>query len=102
MSSVLSIIAVKNLHLEQLDVKTAFLHRDIDEYIYMTQPEGFQSAGKEQNLVCKLKKSMYRLKQAPRQWYLKFESFMQRTGLQRGINQEGQETVVLRIQDEGF
>ncbi|GKC27722.1 retrovirus-related pol polyprotein from transposon TNT 1-94, partial [Tanacetum coccineum] len=99
---VLSIIAAENLHLEQLDVKTAFLHGDIDEYIYMTQLESFQSAGKEQNLVCKLKKSLYRLKQAPRQWYLKFESFMQRAGLRRGRNQEGQETVVSRIQDEGF
>ncbi|GJU59735.1 retrovirus-related pol polyprotein from transposon TNT 1-94 [Tanacetum coccineum] len=83
MSSVLSIIAAENLHLEQLDVKTAFLHGDIDEYIYMTQLENFQSAGKEQNLVCKLKKSLYRLKQAPRQWYLKFESFMQRAVYKR-------------------
>ncbi|GKA96485.1 retrovirus-related pol polyprotein from transposon TNT 1-94 [Tanacetum coccineum] len=47
---VLSIIAAENLHLEKLDVKTAFLHGDLDEDIYMTQPEGFQSAGKEENL----------------------------------------------------
>ncbi|GJW67995.1 putative RNA-directed DNA polymerase [Tanacetum coccineum] len=47
---VLSIVAVENLHLEQLDVKTAFLHGDLDKDIYMTQPEGFQSAGKEENL----------------------------------------------------
>ena len=61
---VLSIVAAENLHLEQLDVKTAFLHGDLDEDIYMTQPEGFQIKGKE-NLVCKLKKSLYGLKQAP-------------------------------------
>ncbi|GJY83485.1 retrovirus-related pol polyprotein from transposon TNT 1-94 [Tanacetum coccineum] len=48
---VLSIVAAKNLHLEQLDVKTAFLHGDLDEDIYVTQPEGFQSAGKKENLV---------------------------------------------------
>ncbi|GJZ55995.1 retrovirus-related pol polyprotein from transposon TNT 1-94 [Tanacetum coccineum] len=71
---VFSIVAAKDLHLEQLDVKTAFLHGDLDEDIYMTQPEGFQSARKEENLVCKLKKSLYGLKQAPRQWYLKFDS----------------------------
>ncbi|GJZ01348.1 retrovirus-related pol polyprotein from transposon TNT 1-94 [Tanacetum coccineum] len=54
---VLSIVASEDLHLEKLDVKTAFLHGDLDEDIYMTQSEGFQSAGKEENLVCKLKKS---------------------------------------------
>ncbi|KAD4889452.1 hypothetical protein E3N88_21525 [Mikania micrantha] len=72
---VLSIVASENLHLEQLDVKTAFLHGDLDEDIYMVQPEGFQISGKE-NMVCKLKKSLYGLKQAPRQWYLKFDNFM--------------------------
>ncbi|GKE65264.1 retrovirus-related pol polyprotein from transposon TNT 1-94 [Tanacetum coccineum] len=78
---VLSIVAAKDLHQEQLDVKTAFLHGDLDEYIYMTQPEGFHSVGKEENLMCKLKKSLYGLKQAPRQRYLKFDSFIQRTRL---------------------
>ncbi|GJR04551.1 retrovirus-related pol polyprotein from transposon TNT 1-94 [Tanacetum coccineum] len=47
---VLSIVAFEDLHLEQLDVKTAFLHGDLDEYFYMTQPEDFHSAGKEENL----------------------------------------------------
>ncbi|GKE86311.1 putative RNA-directed DNA polymerase, partial [Tanacetum coccineum] len=47
---VLSIIAAENLHLEQSDFKTSFLHGDLDEDIYMTQPEGFQSDGKEENL----------------------------------------------------
>ena len=62
---VLSIVAAENLHLEQLDVKTAFLHGDLEEDYYMKQPKGFQVSGKE-NLVCKLKKSLYGLKQAPR------------------------------------
>ena len=68
-------VASENLHLEQLDVKTAFLHGDLEEEIYMHQPEGFIIQGKE-NLVCRLTKSLYGLKQAPRQWYKKFYSFM--------------------------
>ena len=78
----LSIVAVEGLHLEQLDVKTAFLHGDLEEEIYMQQPEGFSVKGKEK-LVCKLKKSLYGLKQAPRQWYKKFDGFMQNNGYTR-------------------
>ena len=63
---VLGIVAAENLHLEQLDVKTAFLHGDLEEDIYMQQqPEGFAIQERE-NQVCKLKKSLYGLKQAPR------------------------------------
>ena len=61
----LSLAACLNLEVEQLDVKTAFLHGDFEEEIYMQQPEEFEVKGKE-NLVCKLKKSLYGLKQAPR------------------------------------
>ena len=62
---VLGIVATKNLHLEQLDVKMAFLHGDLEEDIYMIHPEGFIVQGQE-NLVCKLRKSLYGLKQASR------------------------------------
>ena len=58
-----------------MDVKTVFLHGDLHEEIYMQQPEGFESKGREQ-LVCRLKKSLYGLKQTPREWYHKFHSFM--------------------------
>jgi hypothetical protein len=68
--------------LEQLDVKTTFLHGDLEEEIYMEQPEGFIEKGRE-NLVCRLKKSLYGMKQAPCQWYKKFDSFMLDHGFKR-------------------
>ena len=58
---VLGMVASENLHLEQLDVKTAFLHGDLEKEIYIHQPEGFIVQRKE-NLVCRLTKSFYGLK----------------------------------------
>jgi hypothetical protein len=60
----LSIVALHDLELEQLDVKTAFLHGELED-IYMDQPEGFIVSGKKK-YVCKLKRSLYGLKQSPR------------------------------------
>ena len=65
-----------------MDVKTTFLHGDLEEEVYMAQPEGFKVEGRE-NFVCKLKKSLYGLKQAPRQWYKKFEYFMREQGYKK-------------------
>ncbi|WJZ95336.1 hypothetical protein VitviT2T_014112 [Vitis vinifera] len=66
---VLGLVANMNLEIEQLDVKTIFLHGDLEKEIYMEKPKGFTIKGKE-HLVCRLKKSSYGLKQAPRQWFL--------------------------------
>ena len=71
----LALVAQYDLELVQLDVKTAFLHGDLEEEIHMTQPDGFKVADKE-NWVCKLTKSLYGLKQSPRQWYKRFDQFM--------------------------
>jgi hypothetical protein len=68
--------------LEQMDVKTAFLHGDLEEQIYIEQPEGFSQPGQE-HLVCKLKKSLYELKQSLRQWYKRFDSYMIKIGYMR-------------------
>uniref|UniRef100_A0A2N9G995 Reverse transcriptase Ty1/copia-type domain-containing protein n=1 Tax=Fagus sylvatica TaxID=28930 RepID=A0A2N9G995_FAGSY len=56
------------LELKQMDVKTTFLRGDLEEEIYMVQPEGFEAKGKEHR-ICRFKKSLYGLKQASRQWY---------------------------------
>ena len=64
---VLGLASSLDLELEQLDVKTAFLHGDLEEEIYMIQLKGFEVKGKE-HMVWKLKKSLYGLKQASRQW----------------------------------
>ena len=58
-----------------MDHKTAFLHGDLEEEIYM-QPPGFV----QEHLVCKPKKSLYGLKQAPKQWYQNLDTFMQFQG----------------------
>ena len=76
---VLAMCATFDLYLEQLDVKTAFLHGKLEEEIYMQQPGGFEERGKE-NLVCRLNKSLYGLKQAPRCWYNRFDSFIMSLG----------------------
>ena len=59
--TILSLVAVEDLHLEQLDVKTTFLYGDLEEEIYMYQAQGYELKGKKK-LVCRLKKSLYGLK----------------------------------------
>ncbi|KAA0060459.1 hypothetical protein IC582_014232 [Cucumis melo] len=62
-----------------MDVKTAFLNGDLEEEIYMEQPEGFIVHNQESK-VCKLDKSLYGLKQAPKQWHEKFDNLLMSKG----------------------
>ncbi|KAL5566878.1 hypothetical protein UlMin_030042 [Ulmus minor] len=80
----MAMVAHFDLELHQMDVKTAFLNGDLYEDVYMTQPIGFKVDGKE-HLVCKLKNSIYELKQASRQWYLKFDTVVTRNGFKENI-----------------
>ena len=77
----LALVAQFDLELEQLDIKTAFLYGDLEERILMEQPELFEKGSTNQ--VCLLKKSLYGLKQSPRQWYRKFDWFMVNAGFIR-------------------
>jgi hypothetical protein len=66
----------ENLDMIQLEIKIAFLYGDLQEEIYMTQPEGYFITGKE-DYVCRLLKPIYGLKQGSRCWYTKFnEAFL--------------------------
>ena len=69
---IMALVAHYDLELHQIDVKTTFLNGDLEKNIYMAQPKGFVKEGKER-MGCRLKKSIYGLKQVSRQWYLKFD-----------------------------
>src|SRR5579859_8019846 len=76
----LAIAAIHGLEIHQMDVVTAFLAGNLEEEIYMEQPEGFELGSKEEDLVCRLRKSLYGLKQAPRVWNQKIRSFLKSIG----------------------
>ena len=65
-----------DLEVHQMDIKSAFLAGDLDKVIYMDQPEGFKV---DSDLICKLTKSLYGLKQLPRQWNKKMHCFLVET-----------------------
>ncbi|GFW87114.1 retrovirus-related Pol polyprotein from transposon TNT 1-94 [Trichonephila clavipes] len=71
--TVLSIAAEERMHLTQFDVSTTFLYGDLEETIFMKQPEGFKDGS---GRVCKLKRSLYGLKQSPRCWNKCFGQFL--------------------------
>lgn len=64
----------KKWKIHQLDVKSAFLNKYLEEEIYMDQPQGFEIEGQEDK-VLKLKKALYGLKQAPRTWYRRIDGY---------------------------
>jgi hypothetical protein len=70
--------AAEDLDLHQIDIKTAFLHGNLEETIYMKQPPGYEEGGC--NTACKLVKSLYGLKQAPRAWYNRLQEELELIG----------------------
>ncbi|RVW79787.1 Retrovirus-related Pol polyprotein from transposon RE1 [Vitis vinifera] len=81
----LSMAAMCSWPLYQLDIKNAFLHGDLVEEVYMEQPPGFVAQG-ESGLVCRLRRSLYGLKQSPRAWFDRFSSVVQEFGMLRSTS----------------
>ena len=80
--TVLSFVAYFEMELEQMDVKTAFLHGKLKETVFMVQLEVFTQHG-QKHLVYKLKKLLYGLKQSPRQWYKRFDFYKIQIGYKK-------------------
>jgi hypothetical protein len=66
-----------------MDVKSTFLNGELEEEVYIEQPEGFQLS-ENADYVCKLKKALYGLKQAPRAWYSRLDKYLQQAGFRKG------------------
>jgi hypothetical protein len=73
---VISIAAKMGWKIHQMDVKTTFLNGIIEEEVYIEQPKGFEVQGRDSH-VCRLKRTLYRLKQAPRVWNSRIGSYLQ-------------------------
>jgi hypothetical protein len=80
----MALVAHYDLQLHQMDVNTAFLNGDLYEDVYMTQPKGFVVKGKD-HMGCRLRKSIYGLNQASRQWNIKFYETIKKFGFKANI-----------------
>jgi hypothetical protein len=94
---ILAFACENNLELRQVDVKGAYLNGIIDENVYMRQPEGFVVPGKE-DMVCKLNKGVYGLKQSGRLWNKLLKSELEKIGF---ITGEANNTVFFRYGPDG-
>lgn len=80
--TLMSVAAKRKMTVKQYDVKTAFLHGNLEEEIFMKQPPGFAVKGQESK-VCRLKKSIYGLKQAARSWNNRLHKILEEEGFKR-------------------
>jgi len=83
----LAVVAATDYELHMLDIKTAFLNGELEEQVYIQQPEGYEAADK--TLVGKLNRTLYGLKQAPRAWHLKLKTELESLGFAESIADPG-------------
>ena len=79
---ILAYASSKNIKVYQMDVKSAFLNGELEEEVYMEQPDGFQ-VQEAVNHVYRLKKALYGLKQAPRSWYSRLDRYLRQQGYRK-------------------
>jgi len=79
---ILALAANRGWEVHHLDVKTAFLNDDLEEEVYVAQPEGYVEKGKEK-MVLKLSKALYGLRQAPRAWNIKLDKCLKQLGFKK-------------------
>ena len=94
---ILALACRHNLFLRHIDIKGAYLNGKLEEDVYMRQPEGFIAEGTE-NLVCKLRKSIYGLKQSGRVWHNTLKQELLKQGFVPG---DADPTIFYRFEDSG-
>ena len=94
---VIALAAQNSWPIFQLDVKSAFLHGDLMELVFIDQPPGYIKSGNEHK-VYKLKKALYGLKQAPRAWYNRIETYFLKQGFQKCPYEH---TLFIKVEDGG-
>lgn len=94
----LALAARFDLEVHQIDIKSAYLNGNLDEELYMDQPEGFTVQGKE-GKVCKLSQAIYGLKQAGRQWHAHLHDTLSMLGFQENL--AGDVSIFIKCDDGG-
>lgn len=99
----LDLAAMNKWCLRQLDVKSAFLHGDLEDEVYMRQPQGFEDS-QHPRFVCRLAKSLHSLRLAPRAWNAKFIGYLPTLGFKSShfdpslfVKHEGSDVVILLL-----
>ncbi|CAL8138498.1 unnamed protein product [Prunus armeniaca] len=84
--TVLALAAQLKTKIYQLDVKSAFLNGELEEEVYVEQPQGYVEKGREDK-VYRRRKALYGLKQAPRAWNNKIDHYFQQNGFTRSLSE---------------
>jgi transposase InsO family protein len=94
----LAFACFKNFKIYQMDVKSTFLNGNLEEEVYIEQPEGF-ILSENKDYVCKLKKALYGLKQAPRAWFSRLDNHLQQQGYKRGATDNN---IYIKIENQNM